>query len=525
MRINGTSQALLVGMIVLFVVGNIFFQSVLNDHSDSVELRHRINQQQAQIRTLVKAQKAMEGELHSALDRLQTGQHEAHHDTSDSSNDNDNDNSLSSDSDDTEDKATTNPPRHHRHHHHHSSDSDSTDPTPPPHKRHKKTPLPEKQNEEEEDDDTPPPKKKKVHTKRHGIGIEEQEGLREKLEGDEEGTIAVVMFTYKRAGLFTKAMDRVLKVLAPKKNYKNFRIFASQDGRESSEVSAAIDSYASHGVVHLTHERNDSGATPHEKAMHFQAYYAISHHFGWALKEIFSVGVYQRVIILEEDLEVASDFFTYMQAMSPIFDEDDTVLCVSSWNDNGKAELITSATAVYRSDFFPGLGWMMSRALWTELEEIWPAGFWDDWLRQPSHRKGRACIRPEVPRSFMWCDSGGVSKGQFCSQYLSHMQIEEKPVNWKKVMKRKKYVKGAYDEWLDDVVESATVAHGPEGIGSEEEYKIYYTSNREYVDLARQFGLMTDFKDNVPRTAYKGIVTFRWKGSRVHLVSRMGLYT
>jgi alpha-1,3-mannosyl-glycoprotein beta-1,2-N-acetylglucosaminyltransferase len=69
--------------------------------------------------------------------------------------------------------------------------------------------------------------------------------------------------------------------------------------------------------------------------------------------------------------------------------------------DNGKAELIdeNSPELLYRSDFFPGLGWMMSRELWSEIGPKWPKSFWDDWIREPEQRKDRACIRPELPRS------------------------------------------------------------------------------------------------------------------------------
>ena len=51
---------------------------------------------------------------------------------------------------------------------------------------------------------------------------------------------------------------------------------------------------------------------------------------------------------------------------------------------------------LYRSDFFPGLGWMLTRTLWQELGASWPPAYWDDWLRHPDRRQGRACIRPEV---------------------------------------------------------------------------------------------------------------------------------
>ncbi len=67
---------------------------------------------------------------------------------------------------------------------------------------------------------------------------------------------------------------------------------------------------------------------------------------------------------------------------------------------------------VYRSDFFPGLGWMMTRSFWIELRKKWPKGFWDDWLRDSGQRKNRACIRPEVSRTGMSLKSAknGVSK-------------------------------------------------------------------------------------------------------------------
>ena len=119
-------------------------------------------------------------------------------------------------------------------------------------------------------------------------------------------------------------------------------------------------------------------------------------------------------------------------------------LAVSAWNDNGQAKLARDRERLYRSDFFPGLGWMMnryvcslvsvlmfsvyacvainqfvsgyrysnsshfsyynvfgyillsSRRIWEELSPKWPRAYWDDWLREPAQRKGRHTIRPEV---------------------------------------------------------------------------------------------------------------------------------
>jgi alpha-1,3-mannosyl-glycoprotein beta-1,2-N-acetylglucosaminyltransferase len=64
---------------------------------------------------------------------------------------------------------------------------------------------------------------------------------------------------------------------------------------------------------------------------------------------------------LEEDLQIAPDFFEYFTAIAPLLDSDDTLLAASAWNDNGIKGMVKDKEALYRSDFFPGLGWMMPK--------------------------------------------------------------------------------------------------------------------------------------------------------------------
>jgi alpha-1,3-mannosyl-glycoprotein beta-1,2-N-acetylglucosaminyltransferase len=109
----------------------------------------------------------------------------------------------------------------------------------------------------------------------------------------------------------------------------------------------------------------------------------------WALTQLFDERGFRRVIVLEDDMELSPDFFHFFGAMAPRLDTDPSLWCVSSWNDNGQTEFVSNATAVYRSDFFPGLGWMLAKHVWDELRPIWttgPAsipgvfgGYWDDW--------------------------------------------------------------------------------------------------------------------------------------------------
>lgn len=354
--------------------------------------------------------------------------------------------------------------------------------------------------------------------------------------------IPVVIVAYQRADVLKKCVETILRRMPS----QGFQLFASQDSRDFPEVTALLDDYQQRGkLIHMIHERNTSGGTEEEYAQGWEPYFAISHHFQFVLSQVFDAfRGYDRVILIEEDIEVGVDFFEYMTAMSPLLDQDSSLYCVSAWNDNGKAGLIQDPRAVYRTDFFPGLGWMMGRSLWEELGPIWPNGFWDDWLRQPAHRKGRSCLRPEVPRSFTWCTAEGVSQGQFCAEHLANIKLADTAINWRS-LDLSALTKDAYDGWLGRVVDNAVEVKsvdeldrispltphemermdvGPLGTMPVKEVKLYYHTSQEYEHYAQLLTLMDDFKDDVPRTAYKGIVTFRRRQIRVHLVPVQMLY-
>jgi len=90
--------------------------------------------------------------------------------------------------------------------------------------------------------------------------------------------------------------------------------------------------------------------------------------------------------------------------------------------------------------------------------------------------------------------------------------------------------KEKYDAWLRKILKSAKTISDPAELDdagnkiTEQEVKLLYSSNHDFRQLARTFGLMEDFKDRVPRTAYGGVVTFRYGRKRVHLVARKKLY-
>ncbi|OQV13331.1 Protein O-linked-mannose beta-1,2-N-acetylglucosaminyltransferase 1 [Hypsibius exemplaris] len=117
------------------------------------------------------------------------------------------------------------------------------------------------------------------------------------------------------------------------------------------------------------------------------------------------------VIVLEEDVLVAEDFFTYIAQTLPVLAEDPSLYCVSAWNDLGRENETGEPGRLYRVEGMPGLGMAISRALFEkELLPNWPSPLkkwdWDMWMRSPAIRKGRECIIPDVSRTYHFGSTG-----------------------------------------------------------------------------------------------------------------------
>jgi hypothetical protein len=52
------------------------------------------------------------------------------------------------------------------------------------------------------------------------------------------------------------------------------------------------------------------------------------------------------------------------------------------------------------------------------------------------------------------------------------------------------------------------------------EYRVEYDGNADFARLAKWAGCMDNIKANVPRTAYKGVVTIWFGDARLHLVPK-----
>ena len=325
----------------------------------------------------------------------------------------------------------------------------------------------------------------------------------------------LLIFTANRANYLKETLEDIVKYI-PHDCSIGCPVVISQDGTNDS-VSDVIDEYEtklraiSVPLIHLRHTsalRGRGGSATN-------AYQALAVHYGWALRQILNRKdfVPERVIILEEDLHIAPDFFSYFSAVAPLLDQDPTLLAASAFNDNGFDGKVKDTARLLRSDFFPGLGWMMTSAVAKELLDKWPSGYWDDWLREPDQRRDRQILRPEVSRTFHFGTQGGASKNQFGSN-LSKVRLDADVVDWLSLDLSYLEPDHYREEYYGTIRHSKEVHSAGEAldVSKSENVRISYKSLNDFRKLAGAIELMTDEKAGIPRTSYQGIVETRPHG-------------
>ncbi|XP_053592885.1 alpha-1,3-mannosyl-glycoprotein 2-beta-N-acetylglucosaminyltransferase isoform X1 [Microplitis demolitor] len=350
----------------------------------------------------------------------------------------------------------------------------------------------------------------------------EEEIKREKLKalaakkslGKDLPIIAVLVISCNRITV-ERCLNQLIKL---RTNAEQFPIIVSQDC-EHKQTADIIKSFGDQ-VVHIQQpDQSDIDIPLREKK--FKGYFKIARHYGWALNQIFFEFGFDTTIIVEDDLDVAPDFYEYFLGTYPLLVADKSLWCVSAWNDNGKSGLVdeTAAHLLYRTDFFPGLGWMLTKDLWQELSVKWPKAYWDDWIRQPEQRKNRACIRPELSRTRTF-GKVGVSNGLFYEKHLKYIKLNDQFVPFTK-MNLSYLLKDNYDiNFVNQVYHSTVVSYSELKSGNiviPGSVRIPYHTRQTFKNTAKMLGLMDDFRSGVPRTGYRGVITFFYNNRRVHL--------
>mmetsp|Transcript_12353 Transcript_12353/g.40562 ORF Transcript_12353/g.40562 Transcript_12353/m.40562 type:complete len:526 (+) Transcript_12353:244-1821(+) len=333
--------------------------------------------------------------------------------------------------------------------------------------------------------------------------------------------IAVVVIAYNRPRYLERSLS---SVFSRHPGGDAFPVFVSQDG-VNDDVTAVVRRHGARSLVHPRRAIDLKDAPAFLRKAPGYAYLSV--HYGWALRTLFGAPQgYEGVIILEEDLEVAPDFFDYFNATAPLLYQDASLLAVSAFNDNGQPRYASDETVVHRSDFFPGLGWLLTRRLWDELDAKWPEekGCWDDWMREPAQRRGRSSIRPETSRSRTFGEKG-TSMSQFYSKFLAPIQFAPAPAVWQgrnlSFLMKEQY-DAAFDAQLAaarlrSLTEARALGGGGGSGGSDSPVRISYSSAAELKRMSHELGIMEDLKAGVPRTGYRGVVHLRIGGTPVLL--------
>uniref|UniRef100_A0AC34RKS6 Alpha-1,3-mannosyl-glycoprotein 2-beta-N-acetylglucosaminyltransferase n=1 Tax=Panagrolaimus sp. JU765 TaxID=591449 RepID=A0AC34RKS6_9BILA len=334
--------------------------------------------------------------------------------------------------------------------------------------------------------------------------------------------IAVVVMSATRSAAVKNHVSQLLKY---RKNPADFPIIISQDG-DNLGVTNVIQSFVNEtAFVNFIHhkERTGVGSAIQKSAKN---YFFIAQHYKFALDKVFNEFGYKTAIITEDDLDIAEDFFSYFQSTRHLLYDDPSIWCISAWNDNGAASLVdrSHSEGLYRTDFFPGLGWMLTSETWNELSVKWPEAYWDDWLRRQDIRRNRVCIRPEVSRTAHnnKLAGKGSSNGMY-KKFLASIGLPDYPIDFSLIdMERLK--KKNYDPYFGSLVLSTKELSLQELLSKKKpldqnySYRVLYKNPKEYRQLAKTYSLMIDIRSGMARTAYYGIVPFRIDGAKVYAV-------
>eukprot|EP00472_Partenskyella_glossopodia_P013304 CAMPEP_0197531380 /NCGR_PEP_ID=MMETSP1318-20131121/35375_1 /TAXON_ID=552666 /ORGANISM="Partenskyella glossopodia, Strain RCC365" /LENGTH=502 /DNA_ID=CAMNT_0043087573 /DNA_START=30 /DNA_END=1535 /DNA_ORIENTATION=+ len=323
---------------------------------------------------------------------------------------------------------------------------------------------------------------------------------------------AVAIVADENAKELQKTIDSLTKALPA----TGFPVFVSQfgDDQKTSEMIQAhlMNKEGSRlNIFHLQFPIQDTDTGQPRKSNTLKTE---SGHVNWVLSTLFDKYGYSKVILMDEYLDIAFDFFDYFQATASLLDSDPSIMCVSAWNENGQADYAKDSGALLRTDIFPDFASMIDTDFWREIKSGWPATDWKQWLRNREGGKGSSCVIPEVCRvSARKKPIMSKSDEQFYEQYLSRIKLNKNTVSFDKMdlgfLKASNY--NAYIAGLiADSTEVGSATLLKEYRGKPGDLKLAYKDTSEYLSIARTLSLTNTLKAGRPTSSYYGVVTIRY---------------
>lgn len=321
-----------------------------------------------------------------------------------------------------------------------------------------------------------------------------------------QSSTVVLLFTAIRPWYLRRSL-RALHRYWPRENPP--RLVLSQDGAERTTQSMIqslgpqVDHYRFEQQVPVPRDALRKGLAP---------YYRIAQHFGFSLRQAFQEPATERVIVLEDDIEIGGDFFPYMQRLAPVLERDDSLLAVSAWNDH--AIYASCPETLHRTDCFPGLGWMITRKDWLALEADWPDTFWDEWLRRPEVRRDRHFLRPELNRVRNF-GRAGTGSSDFFDRFVAPLRWQDEehhPTTLSDLSER------AYKNRLFGQIAEARKIQHPDDMRDKEDAVLVYETRADFERWAHLLGLNPTYHQSGPRAAFEGVVILRIRDAQLYLV-------
>ncbi len=202
------------------------------------------------------------------------------------------------------------------------------------------------------------------------------------------GLLPIVLLTCNRPQLLEQTIQSLLAV----RGVIPDNVIVSQDGA-MKEIAMIVKKNGFQHVQNVESIHLRGGVAPDGSQ-------TIARHYKFSLSAAFALApLAPAIIVVEDDLLFSPDFYEYFHAVGAVLERDNSLFLVSAWSDNGFRGKVVDTHALRRTEYFPGLGWLLPRELYMkELEQQWPLQHWDHWLRSAHTHKGREIVFPQV-----WC--------------------------------------------------------------------------------------------------------------------------
>eukprot|EP01080_Neovahlkampfia_damariscottae_P007254 gene7254-11572_t len=262
----------------------------------------------------------------------------------------------------------------------------------------------------------------------------------------------------------------------------------------------------------------------------------IALHYRFTLTKIFRELYPQaeHVIIIEDDMILAPDFLLYFSQVAPYLHNDPTVYAASAYNDNGFVDHVKHDNLVLKTDFFIGLGWLVSaKHFKNEWEKIWPMNHWDHFFRSPINRKDRKTIYPEVSRVFHAGFKGTHSDVGMYEKYFRNIKLnlnsysplgispKKNKIQIPKNQKHSLNYLMKYDLFMKNQIKRGKKITRLKEILQfrNQNILIYYEEGKPINNNWNYISNYFKIWHSIPiRSEYEGVVTLRWAGNWLFLI-------